>query len=203
MTRPKPVARSTPIETVLFFPKVPASSCLRNWSTPGIRGANIFGEVVGFGTTCDAGHITSPDEHGTGAAAAMQQALEHGRSSSRTEIDYINAHGTSTPLGDRAETRAIKNVFGSHAQQRQYQQHQKPTGAFAGSQRRHRVDPDHQSDSEEYSFHRRSTSIPPIPSAISITRHIRPKPRELTYAMSNSFGFGGHNASIIVRKFEA
>ena len=78
------------------------------------RGANILAELVGFGNSCDAQHITAPDEQGRGAARSMRMALADS-GLEPAEIDYINAHGTSTPLGDQAEVAAVLNVFGDHA----------------------------------------------------------------------------------------
>lgn len=164
------------------------------------RGAKILAEVVGFGTSCDAGHITSPDENGVGAASAMQAALDSG-GLQPSEIDYINAHGTSTPLGDKAETRAVKTVFGSHAYQVGISSTKSQLGHSLGA-----------SGGVELILAAKAILAGTIPPTINLdepdpdcdldyTPNV-PKQRDITYAMSNSFGFGGHNASIIVRKFE-
>ena len=165
------------------------------------RGAPILAEVVGFGTTCDAGHITSPAEDGAGAAGAMQAALDSGGIAPE-QIDYINAHGTSTPLGDKAETRAIKTVFGKHAYQLAISSTKSQLGHSLGA-----------SGGIELILTAKAILEGKVPPTINLNT---PDPdcdldytpnvaqdREITYAMSNSFGFGGHNASIIVRKFEA
>ena len=163
------------------------------------RGANILAEVVGFGTTCDAGHITSPDSEGTGAGAAMKMALESA-SLSPDRIDYINAHGTSTPLGDVAETKAIKKIFGDHASKLSISSTKSQLGHSLGA-----------SGGIELILSIKAILNSTIPPTINLetpdpdcdldyTPNV-PKNREIEYAMSNSFGFGGHNASIIVRKF--
>lgn len=165
------------------------------------RGANILAEVVGFGSSCDAGHITSPDEQGVGAAAAMQAALDNAGISPQ-HIDYINAHGTSTPLGDKAETRAVKTVFGDHAHDVSISSTKSQLGHSLGA-----------SGGIELVLTVKAIRQSTVPPTINLdtpdpdcdldyTPHT-PKQREITYAMSNSFGFGGHNASIIVKKFIA
>lgn len=165
------------------------------------RGANILAEVVGFGSSCDAGHITSPDEQGVGAAAAMQAALDNAQIGPE-KIDYINAHGTSTPLGDKAETRAVKTVFGDHAHDVSISSTKSQLGHSLGA-----------SGGIELVLTVKAIRQSTVPPTINLdtpdpdcdldyTPHT-PKQREITYAMSNSFGFGGHNASIIVKKFIA
>ena len=165
------------------------------------RNANILAEVVGFGTTCDAGHITSPDEQGTGAAAAMQAALDNAGVSPEV-VDYINAHGTSTPLGDKAETKAIKRVFGEHAAKLSISSTKSQLGHSLGA-----------SGGIELVLTTKAILEATVPPTINLETPdpdcdldytpIQPRSREIQYAMSNSFGFGGHNASILIRKFQA
>lgn len=165
------------------------------------RGAKILAEVVGFGTSCDAGHITSPDEQGTGAANAMQWALDDA-GLDPSAIDYINAHGTSTPLGDKAETKAIKTVFGEHASSLSISSTKSQLGHSLGA-----------SGGIELIFSAKAILESTVPPTINLDTPDpdcdldytpnQPKAREIKYAMSNSFGFGGHNASMIIRKFEA
>lgn len=164
------------------------------------RGAKIYSEVIGFGTTCDAGHITSPDEHGVGATSAMRAAIQDAQIAPE-QIDYINAHGTSTPLGDKAETKAVKNVFGDHAY--------KLAISSTKSQMGHSLGASGGLEAIFTSCALRDGVVPPTINLetpdpdcdLDYTPNVS-KERKLTYAMSNSFGFGGHNASIILKSFE-
>jgi 3-oxoacyl-[acyl-carrier-protein] synthase II len=160
------------------------------------RGARIYGELLGYGASADAGHITQPDEGGVGAARAMQAALHDGKLEP-TSIGYINAHGTSTTLGDQAETTAIKRVFGEHAHHLSVSSTKSQLGHLLGA-----------SGGVELILTLlaiRDSLIPPTinldtpdPACdLDYTPH-RPRERKLQAAMSNSFGFGGHNASIVV-----
>lgn len=163
------------------------------------RGANILAEIVGFGTSCDAGHITSPDEEGKGAAQAMQAALEDAEIAA-DQVDYINAHGTSTPLGDKAETQAIKNVFGEAAHSVSISSTKSQLGHSLGA-----------TGGIEMILCIKAIQEGVVPPTANLTdpdpdcdldfTPLKPKQRDITYAMSNSFGFGGHNASVIVKKF--
>lgn len=160
------------------------------------RGARIYAELLGYGTSADAGHITQPDEHGTGAAKAMQHAIVDGRIDIET-IGYINAHGTSTPLGDQAETMAVKSVFKEHARKVSISSTKSQLGHLLGA-----------SGGVELIFAilaLRDSLIPPTinydtpdPKCdLDYTPNVA-RERKIGVAMSNSFGFGGHNASVIV-----
>jgi 3-oxoacyl-[acyl-carrier-protein] synthase II len=164
------------------------------------RGAPIFAEVLGFASTSDADHITQPSETGEGAAAAMRGALQDSRIAPE-EIDYINAHGTSTPLGDVAETNAIKTVFGPAARKLVVSSTKSSVGHSLGA----------------------SGGVEIIVSVLAARNGVIPPTINLDHpgegcdldycpntardarvrtVMSNSFGFGGHNACIVVRRFE-
>jgi 3-oxoacyl-[acyl-carrier-protein] synthase II len=164
------------------------------------RGAKIYCEVIGFGTTCDAGHITQPDEHGTGAAGAMRMALEDA-AVNPDRVDYINAHGTSTPLGDIAETKAIKAVFGPAAKTLSISSTKSQLGHSLGA-----------SGGIELVVTVKALMDSVIPPTINLDEADpecdldytpnQARSRKIEYAMSNSFGFGGHNASILIKRFE-
>jgi 3-oxoacyl-[acyl-carrier-protein] synthase II len=160
------------------------------------RGARIYCELVGFGASADAGHITQPDDQGSGAARAMSDALKDA-GLNPADIGYINAHGTSTPLGDKAETQAIKRVYGEHAKKVSISSTKSQVGHTLGA-----------SGGIEAVVTVKALVNGTIPPTINLTN---PDPdcdldytpntaREIRfkYAMSNSFGFGGHNASIII-----
>ncbi|MCB0395534.1 MAG: beta-ketoacyl-ACP synthase II [Flavobacteriales bacterium] len=166
------------------------------------RGANIYAELVGAGMTADAHHITAPHPEGLGASNVMRDALQDAGMNA-DEIDYINVHGTSTPLGDIAEVAAIITVFGEHSKKLNIGSTKSMTGHLLGA----------------------AGAIEAIASILAVQNNIIPptinhftddpafdpdlnftfgKPQEkvVRAALSNTFGFGGHNASVIFRKFE-
>lgn len=163
------------------------------------RGAKIYGEVAGVGYTADAYHITAPAPGGEGATVAMQLAIENAEMQPE-DLDYINAHGTSTPYGDVAETNAIKRVFGEHAYKMNINSTKSMIGHLLGA-----------SGGVEFVATTMSVYNDEVHPTINLTN---PDPecdlnytinesvrREVRAALSNSFGFGGHNVSIIVKKF--
>ena len=165
------------------------------------RGAHIYGEMYGYGVSCDGGHITAPDKDGVGAAYAMAQALKDARINP-SDVDYINAHGTSTPLGDAAETTAIKSVFGDYAHKVSISSTKSQLGHLLGA-----------SGGVELVLclmAMRDGLIPPTinldtpdPACDLDYTPNQPRQRTVSVAMSNSFGFGGHNGSLIVGKLRS
>lgn len=164
------------------------------------RGAHIYAEIVGYGASCDAHHITSPSPGGEGAILAMQNALDDAKIKPE-EIDYINAHGTSTALNDKTETLAVKKVFKEHAYKLKMSSTKSNTGHLLGA----------------------TGAVEAVITALAIENgHIPPTinykvldeecdlnivpnkgiDETINYAMSTSLGFGGHNASIILKKWE-
>jgi len=162
------------------------------------RGARIYAEVVGYGMSGDASHITAPLEGGEGAAMAMKLALKDAKAAP-SDVNYINAHGTSTPLGDIAETRAIKGTFGEYAKKLAISSTKSQMGHLLGA----------------------SGGVEAVITALTVYRNLIPptinldnpdaecdldyvphKARDLkvTYALTNSFGFGGHNACLLMKK---
>lgn len=164
------------------------------------RGATIYSEIGGYGATCDAHHITSPDPDGIGASNCMKMAIDDAEL--RVEdVDYINAHGTSTPLNDITETKAIKHCFKNHAYRLNVSSTKSMTGHLLGA----------------------SGAVEAILSVLSVKHNIVPPTinttvlddgcdlnytlgsaiqKQVDVAISNSLGFGGHNATILVKKYK-
>jgi len=178
-----------------------ASIILEDLDHAKARGAKIYAEIVGGGMTADAYHLTAPHPEGLGAKNVMFQALEDAHMSAH-EIDYINVHGTSTPLGDIAEIKAINQVFGEHIYDLNISSTKSQTGHLLGGAgaieavacvmavKNDIVPPtiNHQ------------TEDPEIDSKLNLTLHNAQK-RTVNAALSNTFGFGGHNASVIFKKY--
>lgn len=164
------------------------------------RGARIYAELVGGGLTADAHHITAPHPEGLGAKNVMKKAIEEAEIDV-TEIDYINVHGTSTPLGDIAETKAIKDLFGEHAYCLNISSTKSMTGHLLGAAgviesiacimavKNDIVPP----------TINHKTKDPEIDEKLNLTLNKAQK-RNVNYALSNTFGFGGHNASVLFKK---
>jgi 3-oxoacyl-[acyl-carrier-protein] synthase II len=162
------------------------------------RGAKIYAEVVGYGMSGDAYHITAPEATGRGSTYAMKLALKHA-GINPDSIDYINAHGTSTPLGDEIEVNAVKKVFGDHAYKLSMSSTKSAIGHLLGA----------------------AGAVEAIFSILAIRDNIAPptlnlenpsegcdidlvakvaKQRKIDYALSNSFGFGGTNACLVLKR---
>ena len=179
-----------------------ASLVLEEFEHAKARGAKIYGEILGGGLTADAHHITAPHPEGLGATNVMKNALKDAKINPN-DIDYVNVHGTSTPLGDVSETRAILGVFGEHAYNLNISSTKSMTGHLLGAAGavealaclsaintgivpptiNHFTDDDQFDKNLNFTFN-------------------KSQKREVKYALSNTFGFGGHNASVVMGKCE-
>jgi len=164
------------------------------------RGAKIYAEIRGIGFTADAHHITQPAPGGEGAVRAMKRCVEDGQLNFE-EIDYINAHGTSTPFNDKSETEAIKSVFGDHAYELNISSTKSMTGHLLGAAGAVEL--------IAVALAIQKSVIPPtinyeVPDEECDLNYTPNKPvsKKIRAAISNTFGFGGHNACISVSKFE-
>lgn len=174
---------------------------LENLEKAKARGAKILAEVVGFGATADAYHITAPHPEGEGTIPCMQQALDMA-GVRKEEIDYINAHGTSTPVGDVAETKAIKSVFGDHAKNIDVSSTKSMTGHLLGA-----------AGGLESVVCVKSLVDGVLAPTINLENQDEncdlnyvpneAKKRDIQFALNNSFGFGGTNSTTLFKKYEA
>ena len=166
------------------------------------RGADIYAEIVGGGLTADAHHITAPHPEGVGAENVMRSAIEEGGIKPQ-QVDYINVHGTSTPLGDVAEIKAIKSLFAEHSYNLNISSTKSMTGHLLGAAGviesiatimavKHNIVPptiNHETHDEN------------IDQKLNLTLNFAQE-KEVNFAISNTFGFGGHNASVLFKKHE-
>ena len=164
------------------------------------RGAPILAEIVGYGMSGDAFHITSPSEDGDGAYRVMRNAIKDA-GIEPDKIDYINAHGTSTPLGDRIETRAVHKAFGDHAKKLAVSSTKSMTGHLLGGAGG--------LEAGIVVLALRDQIAPPTvnhlhPDAECDLDYVphKARPMKIDYALSNSFGFGGTNGALIFKRFE-
>ncbi|WP_218082227.1 beta-ketoacyl-ACP synthase II [Anthocerotibacter panamensis] len=163
------------------------------------RGARIYGEMVGYGATCDAFHMTLPAPGGEGAARAMRLALKDGTVRSE-EVSYINAHGTSTSANDSTETQAVKTVFGDHAYRLALSSVKSMTGHLLGASGGIEAVASILSLAEDFAPPTINLENPdPDCDLDYVPNQGRSMPIEVV--VSNSFGFGGHNVSLVFRKF--
>ncbi|MEZ4932303.1 MAG: beta-ketoacyl-ACP synthase II [Saprospiraceae bacterium] len=166
------------------------------------RGATIYGEVVGAAATADAYHITAPHPEGLGAANVMKLALEDAKMNA-TDIDYINVHGTSTPLGDIAEVKAIQKVFGEAAYNLNISSTKSMTGHLLGAAGAIEAIAGILAINNNFvpPTINHFTDDPDLDGRLNLTFNTAQE-REVKAILSNTFGFGGHNASVIIKKFE-
>ncbi len=199
----EPLAASRPFDKTrdgFVIAEGAATVILEDLGHAAARGARIYGEIIGYGMTGDAYHITAPDPEGSGAAAAMKAALDDAGLKPQG-ISYINAHGTSTQLNDKIETKAIKDVFGEYAYKVPVSSTKSMTGHLLGA-----------AGAIEFivcAMAVRDQVIPPTINYKTLDPECdldyvpnQARKTKLDVLLSNSFGFGGHNVALIMRKYE-
>ena len=164
------------------------------------RGAKILAEIVGYGSTCDANHITSPLDNGEGAKLAMEDAMNEGNVN-KSEIGYINAHGTSTPVNDKAETIAIKNTFGDIAKDINISSTKSMTGHLLGATGAVEAIASILALYNSFIPPTVGYNVPDENCDLNYTPNCGVE-RDIKYALSNTLGFGGHNAVLCLKKWE-
>lgn len=202
-TNPDPQTASRPFDTERDGFVIGEGSgvlILEDYEYAKARGAKIYAEIIGYGATGDAYHITAPAPEGEGAARAINMALQDG-GVDPSQVGYINAHGTSTPFNDLNETLAVKSVFGNHAYNLAMSSTKSMTGHLLGA-----------AGGIEAIFTALAIKEGILPPTINIKTpdpdcdldYVKDTPRkvDLEYAMSNSLGFGGHNASLLFKKVD-
>ena len=175
-----------------------AAVVLEDYDSAVVRGAHIIAEVAGFGQSCDAHHITAPDPEGEGMMSSMRLAIKDG-GITPSEVDYINAHGTSTPLNDALESKAITQLFGDHAKEMGVSSTKSMTGHLLGA-----------AGALEAVITAKAIEDGFMPPTIGLENEDEVctldyvkgvgRTKEIRYALSNSFGFGGHNGTLLFKK---
>ena len=165
------------------------------------RGAHIYAEIVGYGATCDAYHMTAPRPDGSGGAKAMAMAIADAGIQAE-EVDYINAHGTSTHLNDAGETAAVKTVFGDHAHKLAMSSTKSMTGHMLGAAGAVEAIFTALTLKDGYLPATIHYSVPDPECDLDVVPNVG-RSADVRYALSNSLGFGGHNGSVLLKKWEA
>jgi len=164
------------------------------------RGATIYAEVVGYGSTSDAFHLTGQPEDGHGAVRSMKMALRKG-GIQPAEVDYINAHGTSTPVNDPTETKAVKHVFGEHAYKLAMSSTKSMTGHLLGAAGGLEAGISALAVKHQIAPPTINLDNPDEACDLDYVPH-KARPMKIQYALSNSFGFGGTNGTLLLKRFE-
>jgi len=164
------------------------------------RGARIYAEITGYGASSDAHHLTNPAPHGEGAQRSMRMALKDARVTP-DQIDYVNAHGTSTPINDPTETLAVKTTFGEHAYKLVMSSTKSMTGHLLGAAGGLEAGITALAVREQIAPPTINLDEPDPACDLDYAPNVK-RPMRIRYALSNSFGFGGTNGTLLLKRYE-